>query len=32
MSILQCMQFHASYDEQSYNEDKFIYYDLYTIV
>ena len=32
MSILQCMQFHAIYDEESYNERKFIYYDFYTIV
>ena len=32
MSILQCMQFHASYDEESYTEHKFIYDDLYTIV
>ena len=32
MSILQCMQFHANYDEESYNEHKFIYYDPYTIV
>ena len=29
MSILQ---FHASYDEESYNEHKFIYDDLYNIV
>ena len=32
MSILQCMQVHASYDEESHNEHKFIYDDLYTIV
>ena len=32
MSILQCMQFHTSYDEESYNEHNFIYYDLYAIV
>ena len=32
MSILPCIQFHASYDEESYNEYKFIYHDLYTIV
>ena len=30
--MLQCMQFHSSYDEESYNEHMFIYYDLYTIV
>ena len=32
MSMLQCIQFHASYGEKSYNEHKFIYDDLYTIV
>ena len=32
MSILQCLQCHASYDEESYNEHKFIYDDLYTSV
>ena len=32
MSILQCMQFHATYDEENCNEHKFIYGDLYTIV
>ena len=32
MSILQCMQFHATYDEENYNGQKFIYDDLYTIV
>ena len=32
MSIPKCMQFHASYDKESYNEHKFIYDDLYTIV
>ena len=32
MSILQCMQFCSSYDEESYNEHKFIYHNFYTIV
>ena len=32
MSMLQCMQFCSSYDEESYNEDMFIYHDFYTIV
>ena len=32
MSMLQCMQFHSSYDEESYTEHKFIYHDFYTIV
>ena len=31
MSILQCMQFHSSYDEESYNEHEFMYHDFYTI-
>ena len=32
MSILQCMQFCSSYDEESYNEHEFMYHDFYTIV
>ena len=31
MSILPCIQFHASYDEESYNEYKFIYM-IYTLL
>ena len=29
MSILQCMQFHASYDEESYNKHKYIWWSIY---
>ena len=31
MLIVQCMHFHSSYDEESYNEHEFMYHDFYTI-
>ena len=31
MSIVQCIQFHSSYDEESYNEHEFMYHDFCAI-